>query len=178
MSGTSDTIDAVIRGDVSGQIAVGKDIFQVQTLQLTNHGGVVNLGPAAEAPRPKPRVTPVPFRFRPFRDLLDREAELAGALEGLGELAPVELTGEAGIGKSALLRHLANATGLPAYSDGVICLGQALVAGRSVDDLLQTVFDGFYESPNPYKPSAAELRLGPPGKALPTSHRRLRAGAR
>jgi hypothetical protein len=159
MTGIPDTIDADIRGDVSGQIAVGKHIFQVQTLQLTNHGGIVNLGPVAEAPRPKPRATPAPFRFRPFPDLLDRTSELQSAIAALGQQATVELSGEPGIGKSALLRHLAQAPSLPVLPDGIVCLGQSLVAGRSVDDLLQTLFDAFYECPNPYKPSAAELRL-------------------
>jgi hypothetical protein len=159
MTGTSDTIDAAITGNVSGQIAVGKDIFQVQTLQLTNHGGVVNLAPATQIARPQPRATPAPFKFRSFRDLLDRESERALALEALAEQSTLEVTGEPGIGKSALLRYLANAPDLPGFADGVICLGQTLVAGKSADDLLQTLFDAFYECAIPYKPSNGELRL-------------------
>ena len=160
MSSTAvaDSIEAVIQGSTTGQIAVGKDIHQTYSVQLTSYGGVVNLGPARALPRPR-SGRPI-FTLRPFPGLLDRAAEAAAAAATLQIGAPVELYGEPGIGKTALLRHLAHQPVAASFRDGALCLPPDLVHDRPLEDLLQTLWEAFYECETPYKPGPAELREG------------------
>ena len=107
------------------------------------------------ATQPRPRPTPVRPSVRPFRGLLDRAAESEAALKTLPELAPVEFYGQSGIGKTALLRHLAYNTPDGHFPDGMVYRDQA--GSQPAADLLQFLFDSFYESGRDYKPREAEL---------------------
>ncbi|WP_189061006.1 ATP-binding protein [Longimycelium tulufanense] len=77
----------------------------------------------------------------------DRELSLIGSL--LREHIPVQLHGPSGIGKSTMLRHIAQEDG-----------GQVIylcAAGQTLDDLLQIIFDVCYETDG-YRPNAAQLQ--------------------
>jgi hypothetical protein len=145
------SIEAQIQGEISGQVAIGNNIIQIGAI----HGGVVNVALPEQQPHPQPRPTPVFLRPRPFPGLLDREAEAGAANAALQSATPVEFHGQAGLGKTTLLRHLSHhppATSLP---DGIIYLS---ARHQPVDDLLQSLFDAFYESDVPFKPTDAQLR--------------------
>jgi len=147
----SGDIEAHIQGDVGGQVAVGNYILQIGSV----HGGVVNVVAPGQQPRPRPRPTPVSLRPRPFPDLLDREAEVGTATTALRSASPVAFYGAAGLGKTALLRHLAHHRVTARFPDGVVYLS---ARGRSSDDLLQSLFDAFYECDVPFKPTQAQVR--------------------
>jgi hypothetical protein len=144
-----------VEGRVSGQIAVGDNNLQIRIGSV--HGGEVNVLLPEQQPSIRARSTPAAVRPRPFPGLLDREDELQAAATALRSATPVEFHGRAGLGKTSLLRHLAHHAAAALFPDGVVYL----VAGRqAVDDLLQSLFDVFFESDVPLKPSPGRVRQG------------------
>src|SRR5215510_8006545 len=137
----------------AGDIVTTRDDRRSVRLQVgAAEGGMVYDGVATQ---PRPRPTPVRPSVRPFRGLLDRAAESEAALRTLPEPAPVEFYGQSGIGKTALLRHLAYNTPDGHFPDGMIYRDQ--VGRQPSADLLQFLFDSLYESERDYKPREAEL---------------------
>ncbi|MGH3921363.1 MAG: HYR domain-containing protein [Pseudonocardiaceae bacterium] len=98
-----------------------------------------------------------PGRFlpEPFPDLLGRQAEVGFALDVLREQEPLEIYGEGGIGKTSLLRHLAHRA-VAAFPDLPVVYTSA--AGRTLGDLLQTLFRLLYRSEVRLRPAHGELR--------------------
>lgn len=143
------SIESIFTGDNSGQVAVGSNI-----VQWTVHGDYIEV--AEEPARPRPRSTPVSVLPKPMRSFLDRESESAAAVRALESAMSVELCGEAGQGKTALLRHLAHTAKGDFCRDGIVYLDDR---DETVDDLLQYLYDAFFEYEIPYKPNEAEVRL-------------------
>lgn len=144
---------AELAGVAAGAIVTTRDDRRSLRLQVgAAEGGLVYDGVATQ---PRARPTPVRPSVRPFRGLLDRAAESEAALQTLPELAPVEFYGQSGIGKTALLRHLAYNMPDGHFPDGMVYRDQ--VGRQPAADLLQFLFDSFYESERDYKPREAEL---------------------
>ena len=157
---SSGNIQATIDGDIRGQVAVGNYILQIGDV----NGGVVNVAPQTQAPNYTKRKGPVNLRPRPFPTLLDRDDETASVKSALQASTPVSLFGPAGIGKTSLLRSLAHAPELSSFPDGVVYL---TVPSLGLEDLLQSLFDAFYESQSSFKPTDTEIRVALQGvKAL------------
>lgn len=146
------TIQAEIRGNVSGQVAVGTHILQIGDV----HGGVVNVAVPEQRPVPRPRAAPVLLRPRPFPGFLGREDEVESAVAALRAARPVQLSGPPGAGKTSLLRHLAHHAVTADFPGGVAFLS-ALRQGA--DDLLQSLFEALFQADAPLKPTRAELGL-------------------
>ena len=144
-------IAAQIQGEIRGQVAVGNHIVQIGSV----HGGVVNVLTQGQQPQPRLRPLPVLLRPRPFPGLLDRKPETEVALSALRSATPVELHGPEGIGKTALLRHLAHHAAVAAFPDGVVYLS---ARHQALEDLEQSLYDAFYECDVPFKPTEAQLR--------------------
>ncbi len=130
------------------QIAVGNNLNQVGSV----HGDTIVVNVAGRTPPPLPRDRPVARRARDFPDLLGRCEEMDAAREAARTARPIEFYGPPGIGKSALLRHMAFR--LPAPADGVVWLS---AADRPYADLLEKLFDAFYQMPRPSKLQANDL---------------------
>jgi hypothetical protein len=139
-------------GNVSGgsQVAIGDYIVQIGRVE----GGVVNILNEAPPP-PRLRSQPVSLRPRAFHDLLNRETEKASLFQALQARESVECTGEAGSGKTSLLRHLAYQPQLSIFTSGVTYFR---VNQQSANDLLQSLFDSFYTCDFPIKPTETEIR--------------------
>ena len=92
----SEHIQALIKGQVSGQVAVGKNILMVGPV----YGGVVNVAPpgqsAADLLRARPR--PVHLLPRPVATFLDRQTEVETLTTHLTRATSVDLYGKDGIG--------------------------------------------------------------------------------
>ena len=147
------SVDARISGDVSGQIAVGNNIVQYHV----EHGGVVNVAAPEQRPEPRPRPLPLPahLRGRRPRSLVGRERELGAARAALEEGLPLQFHGPPGVGKTSLLKTLAHLPSDP--PDGVL---YHMAHGEDVEDILQFLYETFYDSPVKFKATEAELRHG------------------
>ena len=98
-------------------------------------------------------------------ELLGRQMETADALAALTSSDVLELTGAAGIGKTALLRHFADHPQMANFPGGAIYCER--VGRQAPADLLQFCFDAFYDSAQVFNPShAARLALLRKQKAL------------
>jgi hypothetical protein len=141
-----------VYGAIAGHIAVGRYV-----LELGDPSGAL-VRDASHTERKPPRARPTPILLRPKsnRGLIDRR-DLAAALSALDDGLPVEVTGEPGIGKTAFLRQLAHHPRAAAFADGIVYLS---ARHRSSLDLLQLIFDAFYESDEICKPTEAEIRRG------------------
>jgi beta-lactam-binding protein with PASTA domain len=142
-----------VSGDVSGQLAVGSHIVQMRVDTVL--GNLVTVLP----PDAKANVTPrpVPISLVPRRPalLIGRQNETTLAVEALSRRRAVELYAPAGMGKSTLLRSLAHQLPITEACGGMAHLS---ARGLSHDDLLQVLFDVFYTSDIPVKPSPGDLR--------------------
>ncbi len=146
-------INISIGGNMSGQLIVGDNNQAFSYTYNVETGGVVNV---AAPPIVRPRATPVSLKPRPFRHLLDRKTVLPILQETLLKKLPVEVFADAGFGKTVLMRHLAHdQTVTSAFADGVVYLA---VQRQMAADLLQSLYDAFYEAVPAFKPSQGQLR--------------------
>ena len=116
---------------VSGQVAIGEHIVQIQA------GPGARVTYTAPDARPEIRRRSVPVRRLPrdFPDLLGREADVAAVGAALEARLSIEVSGQPGIGKTALLRHVAHRADRHA-PEGVVF---AACGGQPVEDVLQFV---------------------------------------
>ncbi|WP_448640141.1 choice-of-anchor D domain-containing protein [Geodermatophilus sp. URMC 63] len=142
-----------VGGDVSGQLAVGSHIVQMRVDTVL--GNLVTVLPADARANIRPRPVPVSLVPRRPAFLVGRRQETERAVEALSTQTPVELYGPAGMGKSTLLRSLAHQLPIADACGGMAHLS---ARGYSHDDLLKVLFDVFYSSDIPVKPSPGELR--------------------
>lgn len=148
---TAEAIQAQIQGEISGQVAIGSHILQIGSIS----GGLVTLLPPEQ--RLVPRARPLPLSLRPHRfpGLLNRASEIATATTAFDDAVSVEFHGEPGIGKTCLLRAIAYHPATAAFHDGVVWLS---VRDQPVADLLQSLYDVFYERDSAFKPTDGQLR--------------------
>ena len=144
-------IETRVQREDSSQISVGAHVLRIGSV----HGGIVDAAASIQRPRPKARPIPVQLRPRPFPAILDRIEESAAAIRALESLESVELFGEAGIGKSVVLRHLAHTINSKLFQDGII---YREVRGVPPDDILQLLWGDFFECDAPFKPADSQLR--------------------
>ncbi|HEY0284419.1 MAG TPA: NB-ARC domain-containing protein [Vicinamibacterales bacterium] len=92
-----------------------------------------------------------------IRNLVDRQVDVATAFSALDAGLAVEASGEPGIGKTAVLRHLAHHPRAASFVDGVVYVS---ARHQEPGDLQQLLFEAFYESDEFCKPTEAEIRRG------------------
>jgi hypothetical protein len=139
-------------GQVLGDVSIGNYSLTIGTM----NGGVVNH--ATEVWQP-PRLRPVPVMLLPRAStgFLDRKDEVAAATAVLEGASPVEFHAPAGVGKSALLRHLAYYRFASVFPSGVVFFSE--IRHRPVEDLLLDLFDAFYERDPTYVPTPVQVRF-------------------
>ena len=138
---------------VIAQVAVGRYVLQIGG----PCGAVIREASRAEQSRFRPRPAPVLLRPRLIRGLFEGQMDLASALSALDERLAVEVSGERGIGKTAVLRHLAHDPRAASFVDGVVYLS---ARHQTSADLRQLLFEAFYETDECYKPTEAEIQNG------------------
>ncbi|KYC37028.1 hypothetical protein WA1_46135 [Scytonema hofmannii PCC 7110] len=141
--------------DNRSQQATGNGILQVQIGSIT--GSTVNVSHGEQQQSPQLRSLPVLLVPRSFPLLLGRREEVKVAVNALPYDQPVEFYGSPGIGKTALLRHLAHHPSItPAFSDGIVY--HHSTRHQPVSDLLQILFNAFHESSVPFKSTDIQIR--------------------
>src|SRR6185295_14935537 len=145
--------DSSLYGSITGQIAVGRYLLQIGE----PHGAALREAARSERAHLRPRATPVLLRPRVLRGLFDRRTELTAILSALDSGLPVEVSGERGAGKTAVLRHLAHHPRAASFPDGIVYLP---ARRQTSADLVQLVFDAFFDSDGICKPTDADIRRG------------------
>jgi hypothetical protein len=140
-----------VLGAISGHVAVGRYILEIgepcgARVRETSPGGGAGT-----------RSRPAPVLLRPpaLRGLVGRQAELTTALAALDDGLPIEVCGEAGVGKTAFLRHLAHLPDSALFADGIVFLS---ARHQPCADLVQLIFEAFYEIDGIRKPTDAQMR--------------------
>jgi hypothetical protein len=147
---SSRQVELHIEGGVSGQIAIGDNILQIGDI----HGGIVNILAPDKKPNFLRQPSPVYLRPHVFRGLLNRTVEL-GTVAGALEISDsVSIHGENGVGKTSLLRYLAYNSPGDHFPDGVVYFS---ARDGKAEDLLQEIFESFYDSDRPAKPTHVRL---------------------
>lgn len=144
-----------ISGNVTESILVFGNNNHVIKIGDVN-GGVVNINQASDKPKYSARPTPVAIKPRFFPALLDRQNEFETIKEAVTTFSPISLWGQAGIGKTSFIRHLSHALDAGKFTSGTIYLN---TSGLGYEDLLQALFDAFFDSDPTYKPTTTEILL-------------------
>lgn len=145
-------ITASFAGSIGhSQIAIGEHIVQ----HNYGPGATVNTIAAADAPALVARARPVSQLPRDVDPLHEREADVRRARLAQASRTPIQFHGPSGLGKTALLRHLAHRPSEP-FGDGVVYYRSRR---ESLDDLLVRIFEHFYEPAGTLnvKPTSAQL---------------------
>lgn len=146
-------VNVRIGGDFNGQMIIGNDNQLYHYVYNVAHGGVLNV---ATAPTIQPKSTPLVVKPKPLARLLDRQAVLSKVQTALNDHLTLELYAEQGFGKTALMQHIAHQDDFTEqFTDGVVYLP---VGKQPAADLLQSLYDEFYEASPPFKPSYAQVR--------------------
>lgn len=145
--------------DITGQIVVGNKNIVV------GPGGhlVVN----RLAAQPRPQITPIAAKDRlqppPVPHLLDRNEERQIIIAALGQRQSVECFSDRGFGKTALLCAIAHRPEvIPRFSAGAPYLSARRL---TLEDLLQALFEAFYTTDIPCKPTLTQIRHCLKGKS-------------
>jgi len=146
---TPKSVNISVSGDVSGQIVVGNNNLVIGGV----YGGIVNLVTPGKQPVFNARAKPVLLRPRAFQGLLDREDEQKTAVNALRISESLSISGEDGLGKTALMRYLAYNSPGDNFPDGIIYLS---ARGYSTEDLQEYIFDSFFEGDIAVKPTQAQ----------------------
>jgi len=142
-----------IDGDVTDSVIVyGNDNYVIKIGDV--NGGVVNIIKPSDKPKYLARSTPVTIKPRAFPLLLDRENEFASIKKASQLSIPVSVWGQGGVGKTSFIRHLTHTLDAGNFTSGVVFLD---ASDLGYEDLLQALFDLFFESDASYKPNIAGI---------------------
>ncbi|NMF64777.1 hypothetical protein [Brasilonema octagenarum] len=155
---TENTIITNVLEKVNDQLVVGDWVIKMNS----PHGASVNIATEEEKPTLRLHSTPLilhqPFDFaqgKPSDNFLDRQELVKEAIATFQAGQSVEFYSPSGFGKTVLLRHLEHNPQVKSlFAAGVISLSPV---HPNVGDLLQFIWDAFYESNIPYKPTPQQI---------------------
>ncbi|OKH56712.1 hypothetical protein NIES2130_23715 [Scytonema sp. HK-05] len=135
---------------MTDQLEVGNWIINIGSPQ----GATANIATKEEKSTWRLRSTPLIVE-QPSDTILNRQESIKEAIAAFQSGESVEFYGTVGIGKTVLLRDLAQNNQVKSlFPSGVISLSPV---HPNVDDLLQSIWDAFYESNIPYKPTHKQI---------------------
>lgn len=135
------------------QLAVGK-----YTIELGNiNGALINRGTAPEIVLADSPPNGAFVKSEGDDDLVGVENTVSRVVKILGSKQSVELLSNSGFEQTALLRCLASHSQINSlFPDGTIYI---LATHPEVEDILQSIWEAFYESDIPYKPTPEQIQL-------------------
>ena len=143
-----------VAGDVTGSVIVTGDNVDVKLLLGPEHGALIER--LARSLRPRKELRRAPLRNIPGDppDRIDREREAqAIASSGVSPANALNIHGEAAVGKTYVLLRALDDSQSPLAAKAVY-----VHAAGALDDVLQAVFDAFYEQVPLAKSPVAQLR--------------------
>ncbi|HJS71033.1 MAG TPA: PASTA domain-containing protein [Gaiellaceae bacterium] len=144
----------VVGGDVRNSVIVTGDNVNLQ-VKLDGVDGAL-LHRLREVANPVALPVPIDSRPRRYPDHVDRESEAGAVVVAAQQGGVINVYGEAGIGKTHVLSHVAHDPAGGAFPDGIAHV-DALDA--PLDDALQALFEEFYDCGDPaVRPSRSRLR--------------------
>ena len=146
-----ESVNIQIGGDVTGTIVAGDNNFVVNT----NYGTIVHKqGPQVRLSKFSPKPP------RPSRGFVNRSDELNKLESWIAANEIVLLYAPDGMGKTSLLRQVANSKAGLARPNGVILLENADIEGQVLGptDIIQRLFDALFESDPPLKVDTTSAR--------------------
>ena len=146
--------DVAVAGDIVDSVVVTGDNVNVE-LKLGPEQGAL-LERLARAQRPQKRQRPTPLRSvpKPYADSVDRDAEASAIIDAVRERRAVNVYGEPGVGKTYVLLHALHRGADKPLPDGAVYL----FAHGPLEDVVQGLFEEFYECEPPFKPSDSQIR--------------------
>ncbi|RAY12814.1 hypothetical protein DPM19_22610 [Actinomadura craniellae] len=135
-----------VGGDVHGPVVVGD-----RNITVTGDRSVVTVVEAGRRPEPRLRGDATLLPRRP-EGMFGRTQQLGVLAEVVSRGGSVQVHGEAGVGKSTLLREAAHT--LSGQGRTVVYVP---TTGRDAEDVLQEVFEACYDTGG-YRPGRTELR--------------------
>ncbi|HEX6700063.1 MAG TPA: hypothetical protein VF101_04965 [Gaiellaceae bacterium] len=141
-----------VAGDVVESIIVTGDNAEIRLGFGAPVGAILSLLGLSRRPRKKARKTPLLRRPKPCVDLVDRQSQTAELFAGADA---VNVSGVAGVGKTYVLAAALAREEALALPDGVVYL---YAKGKRREDLLQALFEEFYDCKPPFKATEAAIR--------------------
>jgi formylglycine-generating enzyme required for sulfatase activity len=142
-----------IGGNVTDSVLVcGNDNFVVKIGDI--NGGIVNIIKPSDKPKYSARPMPVAIKPRAFSALLDRENEFELIKKASQYANPVSVWGKDGVGKTTFVRYLTHTLDAGNFTSGLVYIN---AANLGYEDLLQALFDAFFESDISYKPATSGI---------------------
>jgi hypothetical protein len=138
------------KAETDGILTIGKLSMRVDAV----YGNAVSLD-SGKMHFVKPRSQPVSMLPHPLDNLIGRLTEIKGAIASLESKQSVEFCGGSSLGKSVLLRHLTYFVQPSTVGSDSAVFFDAV--HQPVSDLLQSLFDIFYETDITYKPTRDEI---------------------
>jgi hypothetical protein len=131
----------VVEGNVEGSIQIENKHIEVNA----DHGAVVNVYDTQ--PRVKKRDA-IPQPVKPIRGFVNRVKELERLRQVISASEIALIYGVPGLGRSALLRQVANSPAAHALPDGVLYMEGVEETGLTLapEDMVQRIFDKSFES--------------------------------
>ena len=152
-------VQGVLRGQHTEQVLVSKYIVNIGAVQ----GGAVNLAAPRRqaAERSRPRREPPHILPRSVPGFLDRSGEQGLVGQALARGQVVDIHGPDGSGKTSLASRAMQAQLPSAYPDGMVYLS---ARHETREDLLQDLFQSFFESDELVKVTENDVRRRMAGK--------------
>ena len=142
-----------VAGDVVGSLIVTGDNNNVKLVVGAQQGVLLEQLARSQRPVKRRRAGRVRLVPPPFGDSLDRDGEVRTILDAIRSRTPSNVLGPRGIGKTYALVRALNADELTLAESAVY-----LYAPGPLDDVLQLMFEAWYECDPPFKPSNPQLR--------------------
>jgi pSer/pThr/pTyr-binding forkhead associated (FHA) protein len=139
-----------IRQPTIGQIHIGSYSLSPDPV----YGGALQSADRGQVPEPQDRRPPIYVRPCHFGAIVNRKTEVKAA-SASGPNSPLQFYGPHGAGKSTLLCYLAHQPFAVTFPDGIIHL---LARGRGVIDILQNIYNAFYDQHAGFIATEGEIR--------------------
>jgi hypothetical protein len=160
MAGTPSALASGLRsiavaGDVTNSVIVTGDHVNVQVRVDGADALLAKLLTEAELPRKTPRPRPLDAFPPASREHLNRATETEALVASVEAGGPVRVSGEADIGKTMIVTHALAGDLARTVRDGIVYV---FAKGKPYGDLLQDIFDAFFECEPPYLAREQEIR--------------------